>query len=548
MERTLIAPCGMNCNICYAHVRDKDRCTGCRENAASIFKYCAKCIIRNCEYFESGEERFCFSCPNYPCTRLKQLDKRYRNKYHMSMIENLEALIQTEKEVKLVQSQVGFEQGMRSFSSFGVQGPTQGFITVTLTDRNQRNETVWDIEARVREGLTRIPGIRAATVRELGNTAKATTSAPIIFRITGDDPKVLDLLGEEVQTRLAKLPSVVSPMRSWRLDQKQGRIDIDVLKAAQLGMSPTIVGQTVLAGTDGLPAGEYYGDSGSPIPIQVSYQKSDRNTPEALLRFPLFVTGSKDPIPLAEIATQRNVVGQGLVTREQLVQSLEVSAFIEGRPLSFVLADVEREFAAFAAPSGYRVELRGEKDDLGESKAELGLALIIGLLAVYLLLVAQFRSFVHPLTVLISVPLSLAGIAGALFIAGKPMSMPVMVGLILIVGTVINSAILLLSFIEQQREQGVPVKAAIVTAVDLRFRPIMITSFSTIVGMTPLAAEWSLGAERFSPLAIAVIGGFTTATFLTIIMIPVFYSLFDSGSSRLKTMLSKPAKTTVVSD
>lgn len=450
------------------------------------------------------------------------------------VVRDVENLIRKEKEVQIIQSQVGFEQGMRSLSSFGVQGPTQGFITVTLTDRKQRTETLWDIEARIRQGITRVPGIQAATVRELGNTARATTSAPIVVRITGDDPLVLNKIGADVENRIATVPSVVAPMRSWRIDQRQGRFDIDVLKANQLGVSPTMVGQTVLAGTDGLPAGEYYGDSRTPLPIKVSFTESQRQNPDDLLRFPLFTASMREPVPLGEIAGHREVIGQGLVTREHLSPSLEVSAFIEGRPLSFVVSDVEKALSSIQSPAGYHVELTGEKGDLAESKSEIGMALFIGIIGVYLLLVAQFRSFVHSITVLSSIPLSLSGIAAGLFIAGKPVSMPVMVGLILIVGMVINSAILLISFIEQQRERGIQIDEALVASVDLRFRPIMMTSLSTIVGMIPLAAEWSLGAERFSPLAIAVIGGFTTATFLTIIFIPVLYSAFESGIDWLK--------------
>ena len=450
------------------------------------------------------------------------------------VVSEVEALILKEPEVKLVQSQVGFEQGMRSLSSFGVQGPTQGFITVTLSDRNQRADSVWDIEDRIRQGLMRIPNIRAATVREQGNTAKATTSAPIVVRISGDDPQVLDQLADTVLQRIEAVPSVVAPMRSWRMDQRQGRIEVDVLKASQLGVSPAMVGQTLLAGTDGLPGGEFAGQSGAPVPIRVRFQPGDRRNAEDLMRFPLFTSVSPNPVPLSEVATEHTVLGQGLVTREQLAASLEVSAFIQGRPLSFVISDVEKTLDGIVVPSGYHIDIKGEKSDLNESQAEIGLALAIGILAVYLLLVAQFRSFVHPLTVLMSVPLSLGGIALALFLTGKPMSMPVMVGLILIVGTVINSAILLLSFIEQQREQGIAVNQAILNAVALRYRPVMMTSFSTIVGMIPLAAEWSLGAERFSPLAIAVIGGFAASTLLTILVIPVLYSLFDSAGQGLK--------------
>ena len=452
------------------------------------------------------------------------------------VVMEVEQLLAAEEEVKLIQSQVGFEQGMRSFSSFGVQGPTQGFITVMLSDRNQREESVWQIEARVRERLARIPGIRAATVRELGNTAKATTSAPIVVRISGPDPQILDLFGERVLQQIAGVESVVSPMRSWRIDQRQGRVDVDELKALQHGFTPMMVGQLLLAGSNGVPAGDYYGTPGTPIPVKVSYQPGDRQTPAELLRFPLFSPSSPTPVALAEIATVRDVVGQGLVTRQHLIPDLEVSAFIEGRALSFVLADIEHALADMPVPSGYAVTLSGEKDDLGEAKSEIGLALAIGIVGVYLLLVAQFRSFLHPLTVLMSVPLSLAGIAAALTLTGKPMSMPVMIGLILIVGTVINSAILLLSFIEQQRARGVELNEAIHNAVALRFRPIMITAISTIIGMVPLAAEWSLGAERFSPLAIAVIGGFATSTLLTIIVIPVLYSLFDGLSRRARAL------------
>ncbi|MFO8071767.1 MAG: efflux RND transporter permease subunit [Polyangia bacterium] len=452
------------------------------------------------------------------------------------VVRDVEELIRKEKEVRLVQSQVGFEQGMRSLSSFGVQGPTQGFITVTLTDRNQREETVWEIEARLREEIVRVPGIRVSTVRETGNTARSTTSAPVVVRISGDDPLVLDELGAAVESRLAGVPSVVAPMRSWRVDQRQGRFDIDVLEAARLGVSPAMVGRTVLAGTEGVGAGDYYGDKGTPLPIEVSYREQQRRTPGDLLRFPLFTSGAPDPVSLGELARHREVVGQGLVTREHLSPTLEVSAFIEGRPLSFVVSDVEEALVGLDPPGGYQVDLTGEKGDMAESMSELGFALMIGIIGVYLLLVAQFRSFVHPITVLISIPLSLSGIAAALFIAGKPMSMPVMLGLILIVGMVINNAILLIAFIEQRRERGVAIKEALTAAVDLRFRPIMMTSLSTVAGMIPLAAEWSLGAERFSPLAVAVIGGIVTSTFLTIVFVPVFYSAFDSGIGGVKML------------
>ncbi len=458
------------------------------------------------------------------------------------VVREVEALLRAEREVSIIQSQVGFEEGMRSLSSFGVQGPSQAFLSVTLSDRDQRDETLWEIQGRIREQILTVPGIRAVTVRELGNTARATTSAPVIVRITGDDPWVLDQLGAQVEQRLVTVLGLVAPMRSWRIDQRQGQLEVDVLRATALAMSPLTIAQTVAAGTEGLMAGEYHGEGGTPLPIQVSFQADQRQSMEDLLRFPLFVATATTSIPLGSVTQYREVMGQGLVTRENLAPSLEVSAFIEGRPLSFVVSEVARSLEGIVVPSGYSVSLTGEKGDLDEAKGEIAMALLLGLIAVYLLLVAQFRSFLHPITVLLSIPLSLSGIAGALFVTGKPVSMPVMVGLILIVGMVINSAILLIAFIEQERARGVATEVAVTRAVALRFRPIMMTSFSTVVGMLPLAAEWSLGTERFSPLAIAVIGGFTTATFLTIVFVPVFYSVFDGWAMGLGRLVGRGRK------
>ncbi len=450
------------------------------------------------------------------------------------VVRAVEATLKQEPEVIKVQSQVGFEQGMRSFSSFGVQGPTQGFITVTLTDRTDRKDTIWEIEARVRERLALIPGIRASTVRELGNTAKSTTSAPIIVRLSGDDPLVLDKLGDEVKRRLAGVPNVIEPTRNWRFDQERELVKVDELRAGQLGLSPDQVAATMTMGSYGVPAGYFYGVHGSPDPIQVEYRSDEQAKSDSLLEYPVFVPGSPHAVPLRSVAHLEQERGQGVVTREDMAPTLEVSAFTQGRPLNFIIADVEKVMQDLVAPDGYEIGLTGEKSDLDEARTELLSAFAIALLAVYLVLVAQLRSFLQPLTIMMSIPLSLIGVFAALWLAGKPASMPVMVGMILLVGTVVNNAIILIEFIRQKREQDMARRDALVLSVETRFRPIMMTSLSTIVGMTPLAAEWALGAERFSPLAIAVIGGMTAATVLTMVFIPVLYDLFDEIALRLR--------------
>jgi multidrug efflux pump subunit AcrB len=198
------------------------------------------------------------------------------------------------------------------------------------------------------------------------------------------------------------------------------------------------------------------------------------------------------------------------------------------------MSDVEAAMESMELPPGYEIGFTGEREDLDESGGQMIRSLLTALLAVYLLLVAQFRSFVHPLTVMMAVPLVLVGVSAALLVAGKSVSMAVLMALILLVGIAVNNSILLLDFVLSARRRGVPRIQAVTDAVSIRFRPIMMTSFSTIIGMLPLAMEWALGAERFSPMAVAIIGGLTASSLLTLVVIPVFYTVMDDAGAAVR--------------
>lgn len=454
------------------------------------------------------------------------------------VVREVEALIRAEPEVIKVQSQIGFEPGMRS--SGAARGPDQAYVSVTLTDRTGRSDDIWSIEGRVREGLRRIAGIAHVVVRETGNTARPTSAAPIVLRIAGPDPLILDRLAEEAHALLERTPSVVGPTRSWRLDQLQTRLTVDTARARAVGLTEVGVAAQLMAATEGVMAGQLRSRDGTTVPVRVRTDRTGWEVPSDLLDLPLVTPGHPGGLPAREVASLDTRVGQGTITREGLLFTVDVSATVEGRALSFVVSDIEAALAGWTLPHGYAAGLSGENDDLDDAKTQLGGALAVAIVAVYLLLVAQLGSFLHPLTILLSVPLSLAGVAAALAWTGKPVSMPVMVGLILLVGTVVNNAIILLDFIRQRRDAGTDRRDAVLASVRTRFRPIMMTSLSTIVGMIPLAAEWALGSERFSPLAIAVIGGMTAATFLTLVIIPVAYDLVDDVAHRLRRL--RPAR------
>ncbi len=445
------------------------------------------------------------------------------------VVAQIEQALSSHEDVILVQSQAGFEIGMQSTGG-GVMGPTQGFISVTLSPRTAREQTIWEIEQEIRTAVQRIPNIQSVVIKEVGNTAKPTTLAPIVARVTGPDPLVLDLLGREVVDALSAIDSVVSPTRGWRRDMRREMVRVDSRSAAAIGHSPISVARILATGAEGIDAGIWSPDQSAAVPIKVRFARSPSPTIDERLSWVTYLPKTGEPVPLNAVSTASSVIEQGLFTSENLNPVLDILAEVDGRPLNFVVADATLAMQLLTVPKGYSIQITGENKDLSEARVSILRALLISIVAVYLLLVAQFRSWLHPVTVMMAVPLSISGVSLALWLSSKPVSMPVMVGLVLLVGTVVNNSILLVDLIRRRREAKMPRLEAIREAVNDRFRPIMMTSFSTVIGMLPLAMELSLGSERFSPLAIAVIGGLLASTLLTLVVIPVLYDVVDSIS------------------
>ena len=450
----------------------------------------------------------------------------------MRTVRELEALLLREPSVVRVSAQAGFEAGMRTFSSAGIQNATAGFISVTLVDRNHRSESLWDFMGRMRVTLARVPGVAEFSVREMGSTAKATTAAPIIIRLSGEDARILQQLGEEVRERLARVPNLVEPRLAWRLDEEQNRLSMDRLRAGTLGLGVEPAAGQLATAVSGQSAGEFFGAARTPDPIRIELAAPASPTETDYLDTPLAIPGLPGGVPARTLVSLNRTFDRGLYTREDFLPVLEVTAAHQGRPLSMVVADVTAQLKDLKLPAGYEVSLGGENSDLKEARGELIDALLLALAGVYLILVAQMRSWLHPLIIMFSIPLSLIGVFIALRLARMPISMPVMIGLILLAGTVVNNAIILLDFYRSRKAEGADRREAMLEAVSTRFRPIMMTSISTIVGMIPLAAEWALGAERFSPLATALIGGLTASTLLTLIFIPVLTDGLDTLRER----------------
>ena len=447
-------------------------------------------------------------------------------------LTDVEHMISQTKGVESISSVVGSEVGRTSFGGGGatVQG---GRITVHLVDRTQRMETIWDIQDQWREALRKMPDIRAFKVSEYGATPMSTTKAPLDIIISGPDPVILSSLADRCLQTLQGIRGITDVRRSWYLDKTEYVVVPDPALTTFYKTTPAAVALELQHAVKGRSAGNMNLTDFLDIPITVQYAQQLMDHPDQLNE--VYIPTTFGPVPLRSLATLKTRNAAPFITRENLRSTIDITAVNKGATIKTVAAAVEKRLAFNDLPAGSRITVSGTAADMATAKTAMGKAILIGLVLLYLLLVAMFKSFVHPLTVFAAIPLAIAGAIWGLYIFDKPMCQPAMMGLILLGGTIVNNSILMLGFITQARASGLSKDAALLQSVRLRIRPILMTTVSTILGLTPLVFEMAVGLERMSPLGIAAATGLLAGTFLTMVVIPVVYSCLDSLACVLRS-------------
>lgn len=433
----------------------------------------------------------------------------------------IEKALRDESSVINISTRIGYEQGARYLGGRGAMDTHQAEISVDLISRNRRAESQWNIMDRVREKVRMMPGLTLGVFQEQGGTARPTTSAPIVVEISGEEIALLDVLADEVVSSLRQVSGVRDPYKSWALDRPEVRLELNRERAAELGLSGTEITRAVHRALDGEVVTPYRQRGLRDLDVVVRYIESDRDRWESLED--VVLTGTiGDSVRLSDVATFAPTFGPRLISREDFRRTLEVRAWVTGeRPLSHIVSDTQAVLDQITFPAGYEAMITGEQRDMAEAQGRLLRALAMGAVAVYLLLMMQFRSFARPLVVMAAVPLQFIGVAAAMVIAGRYLSMPAMLGIILLVGVVVNNSIILVEYALGRMGEGMTIDAALHDAVAARFRPVMMTALSTVAGMLPLALEMAVGSERFSPLATVIVGGILASTLLTLVIIPV---------------------------
>ncbi|MBZ2175130.1 efflux RND transporter permease subunit [Schnuerera sp. xch1] len=448
-------------------------------------------------------------------------------------VEQVENFLAEEQIVVNHDAQIGYEKGSNLLGDFGVMGTNQALMTINLTPRTEREETIWDFQEKLRREIEGIAGIKRYSVKELGGTANANAKAPIDIKISGSDQEILYDIADNLQKEISKIEGTTNLYKSFNMDNLQLNVKMNESRIQELGLTNAAVANQIYTSIEGIVGTDIDIGETENVGISVQYLDEYKESVDSLLDV-YIDTPIGVKVPLREVAEVELNERANIITREDLEYTIDILGYTHSRAFSHITRDINDVIEEYPLPSGYSVEIIGEQQNMSDSAQDMIFLLSLSIVFIYLILVPQFKSFLHPITVMAAIPLVVIGVAPALGLTEKYMSMPVLLGFILLAGTVVNNSILLVEFIVERRKEGMELNESISEAVKSRFRPIMMTALSDITGMLPLAMQLALGSERFSPLAITVIGGMTAATFLTMVIIPVIYALFEGIKNRFK--------------
>jgi HAE1 family hydrophobic/amphiphilic exporter-1 len=399
-------------------------------------------------------------------------------------------------------------------------------VYVKLRPPEKRRRSQAELQRAVRAGLSEIPGIVPWISEEAGHSDRQ----PLLVNLRGEDLRQLKRLAAELKDRLANVPGIVDLQMTLEHETPEYQLVVDRERAADAGLRSTQIAETVSLLVGGRAVSSFEDENGEARDVRIRLPAAFRKDPSQVGGLRLAVrSGSGAPtlVPLASVARYRSSAVPTEIHKQDLSREVVVSAGLDGLPLGTAAAIAQREAAALDFPPGYGIALTGMTEIMEESFASMGEALLLAVLFVYLILAAQFESFLDPFAIMLSLPLSIVGMAGLLLATRDTISIFSLIGLIMLMGLVTKNAILLVDFANTLRARGMPRRQALVEAGRIRLRPIVMTTAAMIFGMLPLAFAIGAGAESRAPMARAVIGGLLTSTLLTLIVVPVVYTFLD---------------------
>jgi multidrug efflux pump subunit AcrB len=457
----------------------------------------------------------------------------YRTPPGTSLAETDRILRDIEARIAKLPETAGFTR--RTGAEFGLYATEQniGDILVRLKPRSERKRDIEEVINDLRSRITgNVPGISVEFVQILQDMIGDLegTPEPVEVKIFGDNMAVLEQAANEVGPKIEKIPGIVD-FKGLQKGNPEIVYHIEPGAAGRVGMTVEQVSQQVSAGLLGVTSTSFrVGDH--TIGIRVRFPDAFRYNFASVQQFPI-ITPAKQIVPLASLARVEEVRGANQLARENQRLMVALTARLQDRDLGGAIGDVQRVLRGTKLPPGCTYDIGGQYESQQSTFRDLLFVLGLALAAVFTVIVAQFRGFRAALIILSAAPLSLLGVFAMLILTGTPLNVSSFMGIILMVGLVVKNGIILFEYVHQLWEvEKLPLREALVRAGRIRVRPILMTTLATLFGLLPLALGLGSGAELQKPLALAVIGGLTLSTFITLLVMPVLYTFLERGRAK----------------
>jgi len=458
-----------------------------------------------------------------PGTSLEVIEKAISQAEQIIMDE-------TEGELDALYTTIGSGEGIGALFSGG--GSHSASVTLELVPVGERDRSQNEIEQAIKVRLADIPEVRMLASGDPGAELMGFGGKPVVIEIYGHDLDTARQLADEIKTMVQQIDGAVDVETSIEAATPETQIIIDRDRAYALGLNVGSIASTVQANVYGTVATRFR-DGGDEYDVLVRLREDDRRTKDDVYNTTIMSPMMKQ-VPLKNVASLQSAEGPVTIKRKKQERLVMVTADLKGRDLGSVTRDVRAELESLAVPEGFIVEVGGSGEDMAESFRWLALALIGAIFLVYAVMASLFESLIDPFIIMFTFPLAVIGVVWLFFFTGTIFSIIAFIGVIMLAGIVVNNAIVMVDYINQLRERGMDLREAVVQGGRTRLRPILMTALTTVLAMVPLATGIGSGAEMRYPMARAVVGGLTTSTVLTLVLVPVLYMIFENIADRRK--------------
>ncbi|MDF2838461.1 MAG: multidrug efflux transporter / Acriflavin resistance protein [Evtepia sp.] len=405
-------------------------------------------------------------------------------------------------------------------------------IVVNLVDLGQRSRSSKEVSESLRTNMQDIAGCEISVKTE-GMAMMASNESDISVKVTGEDYQVLSQISNDLKQKIVSVDGAVNIKSAIDKSTPAVKVKIKQESAAVYGLTAGTIGSAVRAELTGVTATNMTMD-GDDIEVVIKGNETASSNLDALRSMPIAAqTGGY--IPLSSVADVTVQLAPQTINRSDQTRQVNITGDIEGTDVTTMTKQIQAVIDAYDMPEGYSAEAGGTVEDMNKSFHDLALALLVALGLIYFVLASQFESFVMPIIVMMILPVALTGALFGLPLTGSDLSIIAVIGLIMLAGVVVNASIILVDYIKVRRMLGASKEEAILAACPLRIRPIMMTTLTTILAMVPMALGIGDGAELMQPMSIVMISGMVISTIITLFFTPVYYSLLDSLTERVKS-------------